>query len=251
MGISYQPLGMRGADRLQGEQERAIQQLDRRWNAACASTAPSRISQDALVPGYFEKFPPTFAIRAIPSGKHWRWNQTKSRTQIVHRGHTINFCKLVPRRRNAKQSDLPVPTIKSWYYEVFSPYDSTRIIYCALWCERGLREPPSASHLPNLYVTHSSLQEPPSLPSGPRSPVPSPGSDRTGECPVLTRHFPSPDVVPIPPLPPAPLAEPLMPFQGSSDSLLDDLFQFSAPWDSDWEFPAWPDTVEDLLPCLL
>lgn len=78
-----------------------------------------------------------FKSRDIPAGKTWRWNQVKSRKQVLLTKTRIRveIFKLMP-RKVSKDSALPNETLKLWQYNIFDCNLCVKMK--ALWCERGI-----------------------------------------------------------------------------------------------------------------
>jgi hypothetical protein len=102
--------------------------------------------------------------RMIPSGNHWKWNQTKSRKHALlteHQAH-VRLFKLIPRRKSSGGSHPRqiIPSIKLWKYEISFLQQPERCFH-ALWCERGLPKPEAPASSPPATTS------PPSTPAQP------------------------------------------------------------------------------------
>ena len=94
------------------------------------------ISTDIWNQGSISMFYEPFSARNLPSGKNWRWNQTKARKQAVLRRNNavVNFFKLSTRKRNIKDKST-IPGFKMWQFEV--KLNGTEPVF-VLWCEKGV-----------------------------------------------------------------------------------------------------------------
>ena len=87
-------------------------------------------------------FCPPISLTDIPSENHWKWNQTKSRFEVVLAGFNrpASLVKLTARKRGT--SSLPVPSLKLWLCTIPS-CDQLEEAITVTWCEKGLLVPGS------------------------------------------------------------------------------------------------------------
>lgn len=81
------------------------------------------------------------SVKSIPSDKHWRWNQTKSKktVSIPDERVSVSLCKLIPRRRIPRTIEV-IPSHKLWLLEI--RYDNGSPTKFAAWCEKGNKDEP-------------------------------------------------------------------------------------------------------------
>ena len=125
-------------EKLLPEYIRALEFLDEKLDVLSASVV-SEISTDIWKQGSILMFCEPFSARNLPSGKNWRWNQTKARKQafLKKRGNAVvNFFKLSTRKRNVKDSGS-IPGFKMWQFELFLHKEDEPVYI--IWCEKGLQ----------------------------------------------------------------------------------------------------------------
>ena len=124
---------------LQPEQTRAIKALEKflsDWENKLYPEKPSN-STVLHIEGRVFSFPGHIAIRGIPGGPTWKWNQHNHSIEVYLLSHKcqVSFSKLFTRKSpNTPRNEKP-PKHKLWKFNVH--FANTGIDITVLWCERG------------------------------------------------------------------------------------------------------------------
>mmetsp|Transcript_10802 Transcript_10802/g.13326 ORF Transcript_10802/g.13326 Transcript_10802/m.13326 type:complete len:156 (+) Transcript_10802:576-1043(+) len=121
--------------RLTKEQIRAVDFINRNLGTIRKTKVSKQTQWDDI-----QVFRSKPALKDIPCGKNWRWNQTK-KIQTVHVADTsIQFRKLIPRKNNPS-NPCEIPDLKLWQYMI----TNTTYRLHVLWYERGYHSEPKLS----------------------------------------------------------------------------------------------------------
>merc|ERR1711862_713725 len=107
-------------EKLLPEYIRALEFLDSKLDTL-NPTPIEDISTNIWKQGSIHLFEGPFSARNLPSGKNWRWNQTKARKQATSKRNVRDACS--------------VPGFKMWQFEITTnKFDEP---FYVVWCEKG------------------------------------------------------------------------------------------------------------------
>ena len=122
------------------EYRNALNVIDNAISLQLFTSSGYEIPSNLMLEGSIFLIKRDFKSRNIPSGKHWRWNQVKSRFQALlpKSKVMVEFYKLTP-RSIIKTQKIPRSPYKIWRFDVF---DSSRsnVKYRMIWCEKGIKD---------------------------------------------------------------------------------------------------------------
>ena len=113
----------------------------------------SNMSKDVWIHNKITSFYAPLTTKSIPSGKDWRWNQTRAKkvASLESFGASVTFAKLITRKtRSGVES---IPNYKLWHFTLTFAGQLDSIVI--LWCEKGKIE--NSNNDGTMQITHNTI----------------------------------------------------------------------------------------------
>merc|ERR1712137_89634 len=96
----------------------------------------SRVDESVYQTDRIQIFCPPVSLPDIPREEHWKWNQTKSRVEVLLPGFELPALLLKLTARKRGHFSLPVPSYKLWLCTI-PECESLPEAITVSWCEKG------------------------------------------------------------------------------------------------------------------